>query len=52
MLETDVMYELAKPFIRAWNWVEQVGGFPGQVLAVVSVVMLIIVTLTWIGNRK
>ena len=45
------MSELVQPFVRAWNWVEQVGGLPGQVLAVVGVIMLIIGTLTWVGNR-
>jgi hypothetical protein len=46
------MYELTRPFVRAWNWVEQVGGFPGQVFFVVAIVMLIIGALTWFGNRK
>ena len=46
------MNELAQPFVRAWNWIEQVGGFPGQVFFVVAIVMAIIGTLTWLGNRK
>ncbi len=46
------MSELARPIIRAWNWIEQVGGFPGQVFFVVVVIMLIIGALTWFGNRK
>jgi hypothetical protein len=46
------MYELAKPFIRAWDWVERVGGFPGQVFAVVLVIMVIVGGLTWYSNRK
>ena len=46
------MNELAQPFISGWQWVERVGGFPGQVFAVIVVVMLIIGTLTWIGNKK
>jgi len=46
------MKELARPFLRAWDWVEQTGGFPGQVFAVIVVVMTIIVVMTWVGNRK
>jgi hypothetical protein len=46
------MSELARPFVEAWNWVERVGGFPGQVFFCVAVVMLIIGALTWFGNRK
>ncbi len=46
------MNELAKPFLYVWNWVDNVGGFPGQVLFVVAVVMLIIGFLTWFGNKK
>src|SRR5262245_43237889 len=30
-----IMSELARPFVSAWQWVGQVGGFPGQVFAVV-----------------
>jgi hypothetical protein len=46
------MHELVQPFIRAWNWIERVGGFPGQVFFVVAVIMLIIGALTWFSNRK
>jgi len=46
------MNELARPFVSAWQWVGQVGGFPGQLFAVVAVVMLIIGVLTWVNNKK
>jgi hypothetical protein len=46
------MNELVKPFVYLWNWVDKVGGFPGQVLFVVAAVMLIIGFLTWFGNKK
>jgi hypothetical protein len=46
------MSELVKPLIRAWNYIEQVGGYPGQLFFVVAVIMLIIGLLTWVGNRK
>jgi len=46
------MSDLAKPFVRAWEWVERSWGFPGQVFAVVAVLMLILGVITWVGNRK
>jgi hypothetical protein len=46
------MSELTRPFVQLWNWVERVGGFPGQVFFCVLVVMIIIGALTWFGNRK
>jgi hypothetical protein len=46
------MNELVQPFVRLWTWVEQVGGFPGQVFFVVAVIMLIIGALTWFANKK
>jgi hypothetical protein len=44
--------EIAKPFIQLWNWVERVGGFPGQIVFVCSVVILILGVLTWYGNKR
>jgi hypothetical protein len=44
--------ELARPFVRLWEWVERVGGFPGQVFFVVAIVMLVIGTLTWINGKR
>ena len=46
------MSELAQPFVRVWNYVEQVGGYPGQMLFVCSVIMAIIGVLTWFGNKR
>jgi hypothetical protein len=46
------MNELTEPFVRAWRWVEQVGGFPGQVFFCVTVVIVILGGLTWYGNRR
>lgn len=46
------MNELVRPFVSAWEWVGRVGGFPGQVLTVVAVIMLVIGVLTWVGNKK
>jgi hypothetical protein len=46
------MQELAHPFIRAWEWVGRVGGFPGQAFAIVAVLMTIIGLLTWLSNKK
>jgi hypothetical protein len=46
------MSELTRPFIAAWDWIEQVGGFPGQVFFCVVVVMLVVGFLTWFANKK
>lgn len=44
--------ELIRPFVRAWEYVGNVGGFPGQLFFVVVVVMVIIGGLTWYSNKK
>jgi hypothetical protein len=46
------MDELAKPFLRLWNWVEHVGGFPGQVFFICLIVLAVIGLLTWYGNKR
>jgi hypothetical protein len=46
------MNDLARPFVTAWEWVGRTGGFPGQVLAVVATIMLVIGVLTWVANKK
>lgn len=46
------MTELMRPFLRAWEWVGQTAGFPGQVFAVAAVVLAIVGGLTWYGNRR
>jgi hypothetical protein len=44
--------ELVRPFVRLWDYVDEVGGFPGQVFLVVACVMLVVGALTWYGNKK
>ncbi len=46
------MNELARPFVQLWDWVERVGGFPGQLLFLCAVVMAIIGGLTWYSNKR
>lgn len=46
------MNELTRPFVRMWDYAGQVGGYPGQAFFVIVVVMVIILTLTWFGNRR
>ena len=46
------MNELVRPFVQVWNWVEQEGGYPGQIFFCVAVVMVVIGGLTWYGNRR
>ena len=46
------MSELARPIVRAWEWMGNVGGFPGQVFFVIVVVIVILGGLTLLGNRK
>ena len=45
----DVIFS---PFMRLWKWVDQVGGYPGQVFFVCAVVMLALGVLTWYGNKR
>jgi hypothetical protein len=46
------MYELTAPFVRLWNYVGNVGGFPGQLFFCLAVVMLLFGIFTWFSNRK
>lgn len=46
------MDELARPFVRVWDWVDEVGGFPGQMLFVCAIVIIVIGGLTWYGNKR
>jgi hypothetical protein len=50
--EETIVDELARPFLRLWDWVEQVGGFPGKVFFMCAVVMLVIAGLTWYSNKR
>ena len=45
------MDQLARPFVQLWDWIERVGGYPGQVFFICAVIMLIIGVLTWFSNR-
>jgi hypothetical protein len=44
--------EIFRPFVRLWEWVDRVGGFPGQVFFVVAVIMTVVGILTWYGNKR
>ena len=46
------MDELALPFVRLWDWVDRVSGYPGKALFIGTVVMLIVLGLTWYGNKR
>jgi len=46
------MDEVARPFVRLWRWVDEVGGFPGQVFFICLLVMLVLGVLTWLGNKR
>lgn len=46
------MNELAEPFVRLWDWIDRVGGFPGKVFFLCAVVMLVIGILTWFSNKR
>jgi hypothetical protein len=50
--EETAVDELARPLVRFWEWVEQVGGYPGQVLFLCAVVMLIFGVCTWFSNKR
>jgi hypothetical protein len=43
---------ITRPFIRLWQWVEQVGGFPGQMFFVCVVIIAVLGALTWYGNKR
>jgi hypothetical protein len=50
--EETTVDEIARPFIRVWDWVEQVGGFPGQVFFICGIILVIIGGLTWYSNKR
>ena len=45
----DVLFS---PFLRLWNWIDRVGGYPGQVFFICAVIMLLLGGLTWYGNKR
>jgi len=44
--------ELARPFVQLWDWVDRVGGYPGQLVFLCTAIMLIIGGLTWYSNKR
>ncbi len=46
------MDELARPFVRSWEYIGQIGGYPGQAFFVVATVMLVIGFLTWFSGKR
>lgn len=51
-LEETTVDELARPFVRLWDWIDQVGGFPGKVFFICAVLMAVIGGLTWFSNKR
>jgi hypothetical protein len=43
---------LARPFVRLWNYIDQVGGFPGQVFFVCGLILAGIGIATWVSNKR
>ncbi len=43
---------LARPFVRLWQWFDQVGGLPGQIFFCCAVVLGILGVATWYGNKR
>jgi len=50
--EETIVDELVRPLIRLWDWVEQVGGFPGKVFFMSAVIMMVVGGLTWYSNKR
>ena len=46
------MDQLAIPFVRMWDWVDRVGGYPGKAFFMACIVMLIVGGLTWYSNKR
>lgn len=46
------MDELSRPLVQLWDWIDRVGGYPGRLVFLCAVVMLIIGGLTWYGNKR
>jgi hypothetical protein len=43
---------LASPFVRLWNYIERVGGFPGQVFFICGIILAAIGVATWFSNKR
>jgi hypothetical protein len=46
------MEVLWRPLERLWEWVERTGGYPGQLLFVCIIVMVVVGGLTWYSNKR
>jgi hypothetical protein len=46
------MEPLYRPFVNLWDWVERVGGFPGQMMAGCLLTLIILALLNWISSKK
>jgi hypothetical protein len=46
------MDRLIRPLERFWSWLDQVGGYPGQMLFVCVLVMAVVGGLTWYSNKR
>jgi hypothetical protein len=51
-VEYWTMKELARPFVRLWEWVEVTGGYPGQLLFCLLVIMAFLGFFFWFGNKR
>jgi hypothetical protein len=45
------MSELMRPFERSWEWIDRTGGYPGKLLFVSLILMLIVIAFSWYSNR-
>jgi hypothetical protein len=43
---------VARPFVRLWQWFEQVGGLPGQIFFCCACVLAVLGVATWYGNKR
>jgi len=46
------MEELSRPFVRLWDWVSSTGGLPGQILFICFVIVVVLGSIVWLGNRR
>jgi hypothetical protein len=43
---------LARPFVSLWNYIERIGGFPGQIFFCCGIILLVIGVATWFSNKR
>ena len=46
------MEVLMRPFLQLWNWIDQVGGYPGKLMFGCVIVMAVVGGLTWYSNKR